>query len=584
MIDRSSHLGQRHNRVAVALLDERFSLLLRADLLVEGTRYAPSRRPDRRHRNPHDVESQCKRVDPRLDARFEFDATFDTAPREDMVEIVGGKIVAGFLLGDDGDRLPGCQRTCQKLDQVSHAILNDDIGTDQRQSAARRPVGGGGVILRANGGSRVVVGRPQDGLGILAAAGRAAGYGNLQHLSDRVRGSRFNRPWHLQMDPGLPGPSTNLATSRDDTLFIRPDDHAGAQCQHDDASQNRQRRQGPSQQAVEPTPRHFNAELVVDQLAHHLAERLRCRQESEHAAVESGPRNLPGPAGAVGPQKPREQDLNAHHEHHRRHGHGDDSEEPSVIQDGCHDRACQNQGRQHKAAHQVAGAATQKLPLANTGIAADPAGRDERDEGDRTSHEEQPHWVDVWGKRGDDERIIAGCKRTESPEECCAGSDEIRCQQKTHRRQAVAQKVGKPLPRPLQFVGKVSKENRRSRILRGEFFRRQRLSPLGLVLAVDQRQNDPDRQSAKHVPRGGLDGGALRPEADQGRRHGQCQLDQQADDGGGGATAVDEFVVCQVKKPFPEMSPPRADSDSGEEPFQCSLGSERCRPPDMRTA
>ena len=80
----------------------------------------------------------------------------------------------------------------------------------------------------------------------------------------------------------------------------------------------------------------------------------------------------------------------------------------------------------------------------------------------------------------------------------------------------------------------------------GQFLRRQRLPPLRLELGVDEGQDDPDRNAPEHVPGGGLDRRALRPQADERRGHRQRELDHEPDGGGGRAAAVGKLVRCHA--------------------------------------
>lgn len=71
VVHRTGHLGEGHDRVPLALLNQRLPLLLGPDLLVERPRHPASRRLERGHRDPDDVHAEPEGIEPILDLSFE---------------------------------------------------------------------------------------------------------------------------------------------------------------------------------------------------------------------------------------------------------------------------------------------------------------------------------------------------------------------------------------------------------------------------------------------------------------------------------------------------------------------------------
>ena len=79
--------------------------------------------------------------------------------------------------------------------------------------------------------------------------------------------------------------------------------------------------------------------------------------------------------------------------------------------------------------------------------------------------------------------------------------------------------------------------------LGGKLLGSQPLRPRPLVLVIDQREDDPERQPTEHVPGGGIHRLAVGPETHESHAHEQQHLDAKTDAGGRRRPAIDERVA-----------------------------------------
>ena len=355
------------------------------------------------------------------------------------------------------------------------------------------------------------------------------------------------------MHAGPERPAGERAIPQHRALLVGADDHERAQGEEHGPGEDGQRRHRPAEHLIEPAPRHFDAELIVDQFAHHLSERLGRREQAEEPAVERRPRNLARPLGAVGGQERREQNLAADEDHHPGHEPGEPFEERRLLDDRHRGRPGKEERGHEERAHQIARAAAEQLPLPHPRVAADPAGGDEGHEGHTRGREHQADGIAVFGEREGD---LVGAEAGGSVEHRGPRGDQINGHCEAHGRQAVGIEPVEPVTGELQFVARLAEDRGARRILRGELLGGERFSPFDAVLLIDDREDDPDRDATGDVPGGGLDRGTLRPGPDQSRGHAEHDLDGEPGKGGRGRPAVCQFVAIHGFDPaIPIMQP-----------------------------
>ena len=153
------------------------------------------------------------------------------------------------------------------------------------------------------------------------------------------------------------------------------------------------------------------------------------------------------------------------------------------------------------------------MPVLLAGIAGQPAAADEGDKSDASQREEQPDGVRMFRQR----HVRAG--PDSHGHEYAARYDQIGRDQQAHCGKAVAVEGVEPAAGGVEVVSEVAEDGRRGVRIGSQFVGGQPLGPLGLVLVVKQSQYDPDWQPAEHVPAGGVNRVAVRPEG----RKARCQ-------------------------------------------------------------
>ena len=429
-------------------------------------------------------------------------------------------------------------------------VMHDGLGGYEGEAGAGRGGGGGlrgwrgchrGVALGAGDHEILVLVRVLIGPEHGALAERLVGGAANDDLLDALDGEEFGAadgPGPLEVGAGTEVVD-EAAKAGDDGLVLGADDNEAAHADEHEEGKDQQRGEGFAEELVEPAAGDFEAELVVDGFVDDAGEGFGAGEKAEDAGVEGGTGKLAGATGAVSAENEQKESFEAEGEHDGGDEGGEDGEEGRRAEVGG-ESGDEEEGHDEDAAHEVAGAAAEHLPLAEAGHAGDIAGDDESDEASGGSEEgeaegrglgPQRDGLEVGEGPGGAGFLDAGSGagsgfggvgegRGEAEEHQAAHSEQVKGQEETYERQAEAVEAGEAAASEgkllLPFVEKGG-----GAVVGGELLGFQGLGALEAVLLINEQKDEPEGQAAQEVPGGGVNGGAGGPEAHEGGGDGQ---------------------------------------------------------------